>query len=71
MSRNVYAPILFRSPLLILLQIHSKQIVQAHTILKSVAHKYADKPVLVLGGRNDVVRKVAEGLVLDNTPGCR
>ncbi|KAI0708176.1 HAD hydrolase [Cerioporus squamosus] len=41
-------------------QIHSNQIVQAHTILKSVVHKYADKPVLVLGGRNDVVRKVAE-----------
>ncbi|KAL7281110.1 hypothetical protein ACG7TL_004417 [Trametes sanguinea] len=42
-------------------EIHSNQIVQAHTILKSVVHKYADKPVLVLGGRNDVVRKVAEG----------
>ncbi|KAH9913466.1 HAD-like domain-containing protein [Epithele typhae] len=36
------------------------QIVQAHTMLKSIAHKYADKPVLVLGGRTDVVRKVAE-----------
>ncbi|KAI0780322.1 HAD hydrolase [Fomes fomentarius] len=43
------------------LGIYSNQIVQAHTILKSVAHKYADKPVLVLGGRGDVVRKVAEG----------
>ncbi|KAI0744857.1 HAD hydrolase [Earliella scabrosa] len=42
-------------------EIHSNQIVQAHTILKSVAHKYVDKPVLVLGGRNDVIRKVAEG----------
>ncbi|KAI1783144.1 HAD hydrolase [Ganoderma leucocontextum] len=41
-------------------EIHNDQIVQAHTILKSVAHKYANKPVLVLGGRNDVVRKVAE-----------
>ncbi|KAI0344295.1 HAD-superfamily hydrolase [Trametopsis cervina] len=37
------------------------QYVQAHTVLKSVVHKYADEPVLVLGGRNDVVRKVAEG----------
>ncbi|EIW63437.1 HAD hydrolase, partial [Trametes versicolor FP-101664 SS1] len=37
------------------------QIVQAHTILQSVSHKYEDKPVLVLGGRNDDVRKVAEG----------
>ncbi|CDO77700.1 hypothetical protein BN946_scf184969.g51 [Trametes cinnabarina] len=44
-----------------ILKIHSNQIVQAHTILKSVVHKYADKPVLVLGGRNDTVRKVAEG----------
>ena len=43
-----------------LLQIHINQIVQAHTVLKSVVHKYANKPVLVLGGRNDVVRKVAE-----------
>ncbi|KAI0360927.1 HAD-superfamily hydrolase [Trametes cingulata] len=42
-------------------EIQSNQIIQAHTILKSVVHKYADKPVLVLGGRNDVVRKVAEG----------
>ncbi|OJT10260.1 hypothetical protein TRAPUB_13214 [Trametes pubescens] len=42
-------------------QLQISQIVQAHTILKSVAHKYADKPVLVLGGRNDDVRKVAEG----------
>ncbi|TBU38601.1 HAD hydrolase [Dichomitus squalens] len=41
-------------------EIHSNQIVQAHTILKSVVHKYADKPVLVLGGRNDEIRKVAE-----------
>ena len=41
-------------------QLDLNQIVQAHTILKSVVHKYADKPVLVLGGRNDVVRKVAQ-----------
>ncbi|KAM5543342.1 hypothetical protein V8D89_003216 [Ganoderma adspersum] len=41
-------------------EIHINQIVQAHTILKSVAHKYTNKRVLVLGGRNDVVRKVAE-----------
>ena len=33
---------------------------QAHTILKSQAHKYADKPVLVLGGNGDTLRKVAE-----------
>jgi hypothetical protein len=33
---------------------------QAHTILKSQAHKYANKPVLVLGGTGDTLRKVAE-----------
>ncbi|KAI0829926.1 HAD hydrolase [Trametes gibbosa] len=42
-------------------ELEGNQILQAHTILKSVAHKYADKPVLVLGGRNDVVRQVANG----------
>ncbi|KAI0325483.1 HAD-superfamily hydrolase [Cubamyces sp. BRFM 1775] len=42
-------------------ELQHTQILQAHTILKSVVHKYADKPVLVLGGRNDDVRKVAEG----------
>ncbi|KAI0047551.1 HAD hydrolase [Auriscalpium vulgare] len=36
-------------------------LIQAHTILKSHAHEYADKNVLVLGGRRDVLRKVAEG----------
>lgn len=34
--------------------------VQSHTVLRSLAHKYADEPVLVLGGINDAVRKVAE-----------
>ncbi|EIN12080.1 HAD hydrolase, partial [Punctularia strigosozonata HHB-11173 SS5] len=39
------------------------QIVQAHTILTSpdLVERYADAPVLVLGGINDVCRKVAEG----------
>ena len=37
--------------------------VQSHTILRSLAYKYADEPVLVLGGINDAVRKVAEGRV--------
>ncbi|KAF9528509.1 HAD-like domain-containing protein [Crepidotus variabilis] len=35
------------------------QFCQAHTILKKFAPKYADKPVLVLGGERDVVKKVA------------
>lgn len=34
---------------------------QSHTILKTIAKKYANRPVLVLGGRTDEVRKVAEG----------
>ncbi|KAI0047560.1 HAD-superfamily subfamily IIA hydrolase [Auriscalpium vulgare] len=38
-------------------------LIQAHTILKSHTHEYADKNVLVLGGRRDVLRKVAEGCV--------
>ena len=42
-------------------QLQQAHILQAHTILKSVVHKYENKPVLVLGGRNDDVRKVAEG----------
>ncbi|CAL1708220.1 unnamed protein product [Somion occarium] len=46
-----------------LLQVDIKptQYIQAHTILKSVVDKYADEPVLVLGGVNDTIRKVAEG----------
>ncbi|KAI0058631.1 HAD-superfamily hydrolase [Artomyces pyxidatus] len=35
-------------------------LLQAHTILKSHSHTYADKSILVLGGKGDVVRKVAE-----------
>ncbi|KAI0766854.1 HAD hydrolase [Trametes elegans] len=47
-------------------ELHSNQIVQAHTILKSVVHKYGDEHVLVLGGRNDEIRKVAEGYGFKN-----
>ncbi|OBZ66089.1 putative CDP-alcohol phosphatidyltransferase class-I family protein C22A12.08c [Grifola frondosa] len=41
--------------------IHSSQIIQAHTVLKSIAAKYANDPVLVLGGKLDEIRQVAEG----------
>ena len=44
-------------------QIKPSQFIQAHTVLKTVVDKYADAPVLVLGGRNDDLRKVAEGHV--------
>ncbi|KAI0295868.1 HAD-like domain-containing protein [Multifurca ochricompacta] len=41
-------------------EITPSNFMQAHTILKSFAHKYANKPVLVLGGKRDVLRKVAK-----------
>ncbi|KAG7090938.1 hypothetical protein E1B28_010010 [Marasmius oreades] len=42
------------------IKLHPEQIIQAHTILKDMTRKYADSPVLVLGGRNDELRQVAE-----------
>ncbi|KAG1812545.1 HAD-like domain-containing protein [Suillus subaureus] len=42
-------------------QIHPDQFIQAHTVLKSIVHSYADVPVLVLGGKGDILRRVAEG----------
>ncbi|KAG8995117.1 hypothetical protein FRB90_000258, partial [Tulasnella sp. 427] len=36
------------------------QLVQAHTILRKLRHKYADKPVLILGGKLGKGREVAE-----------
>ncbi|KAJ7209577.1 HAD-like domain-containing protein [Mycena pura] len=40
-------------------KIEPQQYVQAHTILKSLVHKYTDSPVLVLGSKLDQVRQVA------------
>ncbi|KAJ7072513.1 HAD-like domain-containing protein [Mycena amicta] len=40
-------------------KIEPEQYIQAHTILKTLSHKYADAPVLVLGGKLDQVRQVA------------
>lgn len=42
-------------------QIKVDQYIQAHTVVQSIVHQYADMPVLVLGGRGDTLRKVAEG----------
>ncbi|KAJ7039157.1 Haloacid dehalogenase-like hydrolase-domain-containing protein [Mycena alexandri] len=42
-------------------KIHPHQYIQAHTILKTLSHKYTDAPVLVLGGKRDQVRQVAAG----------
>ncbi|KAG8893338.1 hypothetical protein FRB99_002040 [Tulasnella sp. 403] len=36
------------------------QLVQAHTVLKKLKDKYADRPVLVLGGRGHKAREVLE-----------
>ncbi|KAF8629173.1 hypothetical protein AX17_005758 [Amanita inopinata Kibby_2008] len=40
--------------------ISPSQYIQAHTILKKKNDRYADKPVLVLGGQLDAARRVAE-----------
>ncbi|KAF9453937.1 HAD-superfamily hydrolase [Macrolepiota fuliginosa MF-IS2] len=42
------------------IQIEEDQYIQAHTVLKTLAHKYAKKPVLIFGGRLDALRKVAQ-----------
>lgn len=42
-------------------QIHTDQFIQSHTVLKSSVHNYADVPILVLGGKGDTLRRVAEG----------
>ncbi|GAA5986125.1 hypothetical protein JCM10908_006420 [Rhodotorula pacifica] len=41
-------------------EIGEHQIVQSHTIFRSLVPKYADKPVLVIGGVADKCRRVAE-----------
>jgi len=42
-------------------QIEPKQLIQAHTILRDISHKYSEQAVLVLGGKLDTVRRVANG----------
>lgn len=42
------------------LQIGEHQIVQSHTVFRSLVPQYADKPVLVVGGIEDRCRRVAE-----------
>jgi len=41
-------------------ELSPNQYIQSHTVLKSVVNKYADSPVLVLGGKLGDVRSVAE-----------
>ncbi|CAE6493393.1 unnamed protein product [Rhizoctonia solani] len=45
--------------------IKTSQVIQAHTIIKSLVPKYKGKSVLVLGGIGDSVRRVAESYGLD------
>ncbi|CAE6357500.1 unnamed protein product, partial [Rhizoctonia solani] len=45
--------------------IKTSQVIQAHTIIKSLVPKYKGKAVLVLGGIGDSVRRVAESYGLD------
>lgn len=40
-------------------QIGPKQCIQAHTILRKISHKYQEQAVLVLGGKLDTIRRVA------------
>ncbi|KAF8757002.1 Pyridoxal-phosphate dependent enzyme [Rhizoctonia solani] len=47
------------------LGIKTSQVIQAHTIIKSLVPKYRGKAVLVLGGIGDSVRRVAESYGLD------
>ncbi|KAG9084953.1 hypothetical protein FS749_004802 [Ceratobasidium sp. UAMH 11750] len=46
-------------------EIKASQVLQAHTVVKSLAQKYIGKPVLVLGGIGDSVRRVAESYGFD------
>lgn len=46
------------------IQLKPEQVVQAHTVLKKDVDRYRDKNVLVLGGKGDEVRRVAERCVL-------
>ncbi|KAI5450076.1 hypothetical protein NCC49_003703 [Naganishia albida] len=41
-------------------ELTANQLIQSHTPLKNVASQYADKDVLVLGGRRDECRRVAQ-----------
>jgi hypothetical protein len=42
------------------IQIGINQLVQSHTIFKRAARELGDKPILVVGGQDDVCRKVAQ-----------
>lgn len=54
-SDHIVVPALIASQ-----KITPSNFMQSHTILKSSTDNYVNKPVLVLGGKGDVLRKVAE-----------
>lgn len=41
-------------------------LIQAHTILREKAAAYADQNVLILGGKRNQLREVAEGYITYN-----
>ncbi|GAA5898437.1 hypothetical protein JCM6882_007775 [Rhodosporidiobolus microsporus] len=47
-------------------EIAEHQIVQSHTIFRSLVPKYGDKPVFVVGGNSDKCRRVAEAYGFKN-----
>jgi len=53
-------PITSLFPRLCFSKITASNFMQSHTVLKSCTQNYINKPVLVLGGKGDVLRKVAE-----------
>ena len=42
-------------------KIEISQYLQGHTILRTLVNKFADVPVLALGGKNNRIRSVVEG----------
>lgn len=49
-------------------QISMPQFMQAHTVLKTIVDQFADKPILVLGGRPGAVPEVAKEWVMPLPP---
>lgn len=45
------------------IQLTPDQLVQSHTPMRDYAHKYKEKHVLVIGGKGESCRKVAESYV--------
>lgn len=50
-------------------QIAEHQLVQSHTIFRSLVSKFGDKPVLVVGGRGDLCRQVAQSYGFNHAVG--